>query len=235
MIAATIDEYNGTFNLLYKGSTGELIFNSANGTVNISGAVSTNTDYLIKVSWDGTDYKMFVSTDGGGTYTQIGSTVSSTTSCGYGTLVIGKKGRTQYYEDFLGTIDLSKAYLKVGEDIVWSGMDSPGLQHRVLKGHEVIAFQAPTAQNNYTWYRKYADGWVEQGGLVRSNSAATVSVVYPVAFADANYTLTIGLITTKDVAVGIQWAGAQTKSSTGCEIRVDSEMSKNWMACGMAA
>ena len=27
-------------------------------------------------------------------------------------------------------------------------------------GHNVIAFQEPTAQNNYAWYRKYADGWV---------------------------------------------------------------------------
>ena len=27
----------------------------------------------------------------------------------------------------------------------------------------VVAFQAPTASNNYTWYRKYSSGWVEQG------------------------------------------------------------------------
>lgn len=34
----------------------------------------------------------------------------------------------------------------------------------VTKGHQVIEFQEPTAANGYTWYRKYADGWVEQGG-----------------------------------------------------------------------
>ena len=28
----------------------------------------------------------------------------------------------------------------------------------------VVAFQVPTADNGYTWYRKYASGWVEQGG-----------------------------------------------------------------------
>ena len=35
-----------------------------------------------------------------------------------------------------------------------------------LKSHEVIEFQAPTADNNYVWYRKYADGWVEMGGRI---------------------------------------------------------------------
>lgn len=37
------------------------------------------------------------------------------------------------------------------------------LANKVNTGHEVIAFQEPTSANNYTWYRKYADGWVEQG------------------------------------------------------------------------
>ena len=29
----------------------------------------------------------------------------------------------------------------------------------------VIEWQMPTAENNYTWYRKYKSGWVEQGGI----------------------------------------------------------------------
>ena len=52
----------------------------------------------------------------------------------------------------------------------------------VQKAHEVIEFQAPTAQNNYTWYRKYADGWVEQGGQSQNGSIA-----FPVEMADINY------------------------------------------------
>ena len=32
----------------------------------------------------------------------------------------------------------------------------------------VIEYQVPTSANNYTWYRKYASGWVEQGGYVAS-------------------------------------------------------------------
>ena len=28
----------------------------------------------------------------------------------------------------------------------------------------LVAVQYPSSANNYTWYRKYSDGWVEQGG-----------------------------------------------------------------------
>ena len=55
-----------------------------------------------------------------------------------------------------------------------------------IKAHEVIEFQAPTVENNYTWYRKYADGWVEQGGLF-TNSAKLTQITFPVVMADTNY------------------------------------------------
>jgi hypothetical protein len=77
-------------------------------------------------------------------------------------------------------------YVKKNGVLVWQGMDAPGLHQRVAKGHEVIAFQAPTVTNNYTWYRKYADGWVEQGGVTSGNSNPK-SVTFPVEMADTNY------------------------------------------------
>ena len=57
-----------------------------------------------------------------------------------------------------------------------------------LNAHKVIAFQAPTSANSYTWYRKYADGWVEQGGRALvpatnglSSSSVTVTLPVPIA------------------------------------------------------
>lgn len=60
---------------------------------------------------------------------------------------------------------------------------------KVAKGHEVIEFQAPTVSNNYTWYRKYADGWVEQGGtwLVASAAYNTYVVNLPVTMQNTSY------------------------------------------------
>lgn len=56
---------------------------------------------------------------------------------------------------------------------------------------EIIDYQEPTAQNNYTWYRKYRSGWVEQGGFVHEGSTAT-QITFPVAMTDTNYTLVLG-------------------------------------------
>jgi hypothetical protein len=58
----------------------------------------------------------------------------------------------------------------------------------------VIESQAPTAENNYTWYRKYKSGWVEQGG-VQSGSVAIAQggegnlgvISLPITMQDAHY------------------------------------------------
>lgn len=56
-------------------------------------------------------------------------------------------------------------------------------------GDAVIEYQIPNADNNYTWYRKYASGWVEQGGYIASSagSSSNVSIVLLVEMADTNY------------------------------------------------
>lgn len=54
----------------------------------------------------------------------------------------------------------------------------------------VIETQKPTSANNYTWYRKYSDGWVEQGGVVTLNGAisATNKIInFPITMADTEY------------------------------------------------
>lgn len=41
----------------------------------------------------------------------------------------------------------------------------------------------PTAENGYTWYRKYKSGGVEQG----CNAGQTGTITLPVVMADSNY------------------------------------------------
>lgn len=57
----------------------------------------------------------------------------------------------------------------------------------------VVASQAPTAENNYTWYRKYKSGWVEQGGMMtwdlnNNNVWITNTVSFPLPMKDTLYT-----------------------------------------------
>lgn len=58
----------------------------------------------------------------------------------------------------------------------------------------VIEYQMPTAENNYTWYRKYKSGWVEQGGIYDNGSVArdlTTTINLPITMANSNYTAII--------------------------------------------
>jgi len=59
------------------------------------------------------------------------------------------------------------------------------------KADAVIDYQEPTSANNYTWYRKYKSGWVEQGGCVTSPSDSAYIVSLPMAMANTNYTVMI--------------------------------------------
>lgn len=65
------------------------------------------------------------------------------------------------------------------------------LAQKVSKGHEVIEFQAPTAANNYTWFRKYADGWVEQGGRITKPNSSAVNVSLPISMSNTEYDVMI--------------------------------------------
>lgn len=69
-----------------------------------------------------------------------------------------------------------------------AGLNASLFNNKVDVGHQVIEFQAPIAGNNYTWYRKYADGWVEQGGydVVGSNNDS-ITKNLPITMADNNY------------------------------------------------
>lgn len=50
----------------------------------------------------------------------------------------------------------------------------------------VVESQMPTADNGYTWYRKYKSGWVEQGGI-DSTGAGTKTITLPIVMKDNNY------------------------------------------------
>ena len=58
-----------------------------------------------------------------------------------------------------------------------------------LKYDYVVDFQAPTASNNYTWYRKYKSGWVEQGGIYTISSVNFADYDLLIPMANTNYTI----------------------------------------------
>lgn len=78
-----------------------------------------------------------------------------------------------------------------------------------LNSHRVIAFQVPTEANNYTWYRKYADGWVEQGGQATvakqgANTSLATDVSLPIIMSNAAYLVNTTFITDGGNSTGLR-------------------------------
>lgn len=97
----------------------------------------------------------------------------------------------------------------------------------------VVEWQNPTEENGYTWYRKYASGWVEQGGAYTGALQGTVSVNLLIAFNDTNYSVTItqGVFATKGSDIRERYIQSKTKNSF-----VTSSISSihfTWYACGV--
>ena len=111
----------------------------------------------------------------------------------------------------------------------------------VQQGHQVIEFQEPTAANNYTWYKKYADGWVEQGGLC-SGTAENNPVTMPIEMRDTEYqVLAIADPTVSVNSWGWIAISRNTKTTTGfslgCRHRDGSVLPvrTHWQVSGMVA
>lgn len=80
----------------------------------------------------------------------------------------------------------------------------------------VIEYQLPTAENNYTWYRKYKSGWVEQGGRVPGNTSGSYAVTMPVEMADTNYNfIGTGYKDSNDSGFVVICIDSSTMSTTG--------------------
>ena len=97
----------------------------------------------------------------------------------------------------------------------------------------VIESQFPTAENNYTWFRKYKSKWVEMGGETTNNAS---SVTFPIEMADTHYT-----VIRTQCGTGNQqsyypaWvAGYKTRSTTGFTFSC-ATTNNIWYVCGLAA
>lgn len=97
----------------------------------------------------------------------------------------------------------------------------------------VIDYQEPTADNGYTWYRKYKSGWVEQGG---GSGASNTTISLPIAMSNSEY----AAIGTVNSASGITQAmSVQAIEKTTTTIKFVSfqtgNYTVNWQVSGKSA
>lgn len=96
-----------------------------------------------------------------------------------------RRGTTLQNNAFIGAVGEPTLDTETGMIHIHDGQTQGGMEFI----DAVVAFQRPTAENGYTWYRKYASGWVEQGGIVPPNLGTSGTVILPVEMLDTNYTV----------------------------------------------
>lgn len=85
--------------------------------------------------------------------------------------------------------------------------------------------------NGTSWYRKYSDGWIEQGGEFAKQRDTNITITFPVAFKNTNYTIATSqyVPNTNNAPVG----AFSSKTTTGIVHNFRSwEGQWGWFACG---
>lgn len=101
------------------------------------------------------------------------------------------------------------------------------------------AYITETWHEGTEWYRKWSDGWIEQGGYIATTSSVVNGkiVTFPIAFSDANYTLLGGVLTkaTAENMAAANLSAGFSKTATSFSTDVTSQtygQGKQWYACG---
>ena len=92
------------------------------------------------------------------------------------------------------------------------------------------AYVTETWSSGTSWYRKYSDGWIEQGG--RITSTTTSFFTFPKAFTNKNYTVSIAQ--NGGASKSISRAAVESFSQTGMSLYCAeaAQIPVFWRACG---
>ena len=95
----------------------------------------------------------------------------------------------------------------------------------------VIESQMPSAENNYTWYRKYKSGWVEQGKTLTFTTTEQTTTL-PITMASTNYSV---WMSKGSVNGNYAYCWVNTASTVKYKTSTGSDQPNSIVVCGMAA
>lgn len=97
------------------------------------------------------------------------------------------------------------------------------------------AYLVDSGTTSTTWYRKYSDGWVEQGGtMAEVGFYKQQTIVYPVPFRDDKYALSTEMskITNNESQYFVLLVKTRDKTSFHVTNNSAENLPASWFACG---
>lgn len=102
-------------------------------------------------------------------------------------------------------------------------------------GKPVVVVDAWKSSDGKSWYRKYADGWIEQGGNIACDGTDEVTITFNAPFSNTNFQV---MFTARNAgSTGTRYFHRTRSRSKSMVILADHEFSLNassvdWYACG---
>ena len=164
-------------------------------------------------------------------------------------LIVGTQSQV---EAEMGANDIGFAtdvefYTKAETDALFNGKADRNLLNTTDNVDIVVESQLPTAENNYTWYRKYKSGWVEQSGRWTGSMSlgkyqtVTASVTLPIEMASSEYYSEAWCNQNNNVKPNCGY-GSAANTSTVLKVNVKELINTattieriDWYVCGKAA
>lgn len=136
------------------------------------------------------------------------------------------------------TVDMDAKTVRVHDGETTGGVAMARVTDTI--GDWVVESQLPTAENNYTWYRKYKSGWVEQGqGLIYAKSSTITTHTLPIEMSNTNYTIAItsnmNNSATGGYSSGIDSITTTSFNTRGWNTGTSYGNTFSWYVCGIAA
>lgn len=106
----------------------------------------------------------------------------------------------------------------------------------------IVKTQLPTAENNYTWYRKYKSGWVEQGGIVDPATPGSFDFAYitlPIQMQGTKFTVVVSPMIGETVEAVDSYNTICVSITSATEIKLatlaQTLVGISWYVAGMSA
>ena len=104
-----------------------------------------------------------------------------------------------------------------------------------------VRYVIDACNDGTNWYRKWSDGWVEQGGSYQTSNDTNITVTLSCPFSDTSYYISLLQGSTgagnkdSDINVGWKWFSTWEKTTTSFGMRLAKININYWYACGQRA
>lgn len=231
-----VTEFSDTFAKLDEDNT----FSGSNdftGTLTLNQKNIVTSDYMSNINWDSdmtTDPYIGINNSkiaGPFIYFRRGNGTTNP-----GALELVSRGSDNVIKTLIlkpdGTITWGGKNILTSDDL--SNYATTSSLSSYLKSSDVKAYVYAKWLSGTNWYKKYNDGWIEQGGISAAvGGAGQITVSLNTAFKNTNYTITIATDNTDPGAdQGNEATAIKSKTTTSFNVYKWNMRKVSWYACG---